>query len=136
MNNQLTEKLSDESQSPLLRVGDVTGSFHAAVYQSVKGLLYRQYYDVNTDKLTDPCINSDTAVNALNKAIRLGGGHTLRPHVGSYWLFEYSTGIKASLCRSEGERIINEKISRSLLIRIAEQCLYEFRGQNLQLSLF
>lgn len=26
MNNQLTEKLSDEAQSPLLRVGDVSGS--------------------------------------------------------------------------------------------------------------
>jgi hypothetical protein len=116
--------------------GVITGSFYDAVYQAVKGLLYRRYYDVNNGKLTEPCIATDTAVNALNSAIGHGGGHTLSPHVGNYWFFEYWPGIKASLCRSEGEKIINEKVSRSLIIKVAEECLKEYRGQNVQLSLF
>lgn len=129
-------KTVNEAHGPRLRVGDVTGSFYDAVYQGVKGLLYRQYYDVNTGQLTKPCIATDTAINALNKAIGLGGGHTLHPHVGNYWMFEYWPGIKASLYRSEGEKIINEKVSRSLIIKVAEECLKEYKGQNVQLSLF
>lgn len=43
--------------------------FYEAAYQGVKALLYRQFFDVNTGKLTDPCISSDTAIKALDKAI-------------------------------------------------------------------
>ena len=138
MMNQISNnhKTVNEAHSPRLRVGDVTGSFYDAVYQGVKGLLYRRYYDVNTGQLTEPCIATDTAINALNKAIGYGGGHTLHPHVGNYWMFEYWPGIKASLCRSEGERIINEKVSRSLIIKVAEECLKEYKGQNVQLLFF
>lgn len=136
MNSNITTELSNEADSPLLRVGAVTGSFSEAVYHSVKGLLHRRFYDVNTGQLTEPCIATETAIEALNKAIGYGGGHTLNPRVGDYWLFEYWPGIKASLCRSDGDKIINEKINRSLIIKVAEECMKEFKCQNVQLSLF
>lgn len=131
-----TEILFNEAIKPDLLLQYVTGSFYEAVYHSVKGLLYRQFYDVNTGELTEPCISTKTAIQALNKAIGYGGGHTLNPNIGNYWMVEYWPGIKLTLVKSKGEEIVNEKVNRSMVLQIAEKCLSEYKGENVQLSLF
>lgn len=122
--------------SPAIGNTNVIGGFVEALRQSVHGLLYRQYYDVNTGTLTEPLFkNCKSAIDALNKSIGLGGGHTLHPNVGNYWMVEYYPGIKITLVKSENNQIIKEKINRSLVIKIAEEVMNEMKP-FVQLKLF
>jgi hypothetical protein len=107
-----------------------------ATTEVVKGLLCHEIYDVNSKTLQAPFKTYASAIEALNAAIRHGGGHTLHPHIGGYWLAEYYPGIKISLTHNEGEEFITEKVSRSLVIQIAEKCLQEYKYKNIQLTLF
>jgi hypothetical protein len=113
-----------------------TQSLNDALYHAIQQLLYKKEYDVNSGTLTDPFISSTSVTQALNEAIGYGGGFTLRTEIGGYWLFHYAPGIKASITKNEGENLINIKISRSLIIKVAEKCLSEFKGLPVQLSLF
>lgn len=102
-------------------------SFYDAVYYAVKRLLYKRYYDVSNEKLTERVITTGTAERALNDVIGYGGGFTFQ-RIGDYFLFDYAPGIKVSLSRSDGKSIIEEKVNRALVIKVAEECMKEFRG--------
>jgi hypothetical protein len=110
--------------------------FDLAVQKGVKELMYNRYFDVSTGKLTPPCIESKSVVLALNKAIGYGGAHTLNPHIGSYWLFEYLPGISISMWRTDGNKFVNERVSRSVVIEVAKRFYDEHNRKNVQLVLF
>ena len=112
--------------------------FYNATFISIKGLLHSQLCVVDNGAETTvmKCINLKNAVDALNKAIGAGGGHSIHPKIGRYWFFEYWPGIKLTLLKSVGENIISEKIERKLAIKIANECLFEFKNNCTQLKLF
>lgn len=102
----------------------------------IKGLLMSKYYDVESGKTCSYLTGSDTAVTALNKAIGLGGGSSFGENIGSYWFCDYYPGIRISLWKKDSEEIVTEKVSRALVLKLAEECLLEHRRAPMQLSLF
>ncbi len=60
MNNQLTEKLSDEAQSPLLRVGDVIASAFLSKCKKYRYSLTR-IWDERKPKIMFVMLNPSTA---------------------------------------------------------------------------
>ena len=99
-------------------------------------LLHTQYFDVQTDKKTEPVIETSTSViEALQKAVGLGGGTWIPDAFNPYWMFNYFPSLTIELLKTINGKVITEVVSKKRLLFSAER-LWNNNKKTGQLLLF
>jgi hypothetical protein len=95
---------------------------------TIKSLLNREYYEVESGDTCRPQLQEATPELVLKKAIGLGGGGSLH-EIGPYWMYEYRPDLTIRFTRTENGQNIDDIIPRKTTIQIAKQLLQEASGQ-------
>lgn len=99
-------------------------------------LLYTQYFDVQSHKKTEPVIETSTSIiEALQKAVGLGGGTWIPDAFKPYWMFNYFPSLTIELLKTIDGKVITEVVSKKILLLSAAR-LWNNNKKTGQLSLF
>jgi len=75
----------------------------------------------------------DDMIEALKYAIGLGGGESIHPEIGPYWLFEYKTDFTIRLSRKDSIEVL---VSKKTFLSECEKIWNLYKGKSRQLELF